>query len=139
MKMTKRIATMVACAVMAASSMVGMGASAADTQSVSLSNSIIATYADGVFNGIQKGAYYNGTSSLSILREHQQAMLNAHFIMFRMIAEISTVLLQNFLPEQQEMDLQQPLPPGSGIIMTTTKKSQELTLFMFKEHIRAAK
>lgn len=66
-------------------------------------------------------------------------MLNARFIMFRMIAEISTVLLQNFLPEQQEMDLQQPLPPGSGIIMTTTKKSQELTPLMFREHIRAAK
>ena len=63
MKMTKRIAAMAACAVMAASSMVGMGASAADTQSGSLSNSTIATYADGVFNGIQKGAYYNGTSS----------------------------------------------------------------------------
>ena len=63
MKMTKRIAAMAACAVIAASSMVGMGASAADTQSFSLSNSTIATYADGVFNGIQKGAYYNGTSS----------------------------------------------------------------------------
>ena len=63
MKMTKRIAAMAACAVMAASSMVGMGASAADTQTLPLSNSTIATYADGVFNGIQKGAYYNGTSS----------------------------------------------------------------------------
>ena len=63
MKMTKRLATLAACAVMATSSMMGMSASAADTQSFSLSNSIIATYADGVFNGIQKGAYYNGTSS----------------------------------------------------------------------------
>ena len=62
MKMTKRIAAMAACAVMAAS-MVGMGASAADTQTLPLSNSTIATYADVVLNGIQKGAYYNGTSS----------------------------------------------------------------------------
>ena len=63
MKMTKRLATLAACAVMATSSMIGMGASAADTQTLPFSNSTIMTYADVILNGIQKGAYYNGTSS----------------------------------------------------------------------------
>lgn len=76
MKMTKRIAAMAACAVMAATSMVGICTSAADVSTndnfigsvVEQNNNEIVPYADGdVFNGMTKGAYYSPDSSAFVL------------------------------------------------------------------------
>lgn len=69
MKMTKRIMAMAACAVMTASSMVGIGASAAcvDTDNTSVTSEQNATRSTGFYENVDvPGSYINITSFSSV-------------------------------------------------------------------------